>query len=190
MGFERRRLIKRTKWKCGDSFFTKYSSCSFDRAAHDPNNLLNPLHPSVRPVCFATIPLAETAMPDSRQPSLSPLQESLTSQGNDTTCAHPAIPTIDLSSPSQSTRTDVAAMSLPSMGVFSQDAKTSACIPIPLEEIGMASRMSQTSLGENGKCLVFEVVLQRREATMCPFCARSAKRRKLPAHARGCFAPS
>ncbi|XTI95216.1 hypothetical protein V2W45_1007032 [Cenococcum geophilum] len=41
-------------WKCGDSFFTKHSSCSFDRAAHDPNNLLNPLHPSVSMPCYTT----------------------------------------------------------------------------------------------------------------------------------------
>ena len=129
-------------------------------------------------------------MPDGRKSSLTPLQKSPTSQGNNTLCACPAIPTIDLPSPGQSTRTDVAAMSLPSMEVFSQDAMASACIPIPLNEIGTVSRMSQTGLGENGKCRVPEVVLQRREATMCPFCARSTKRRRLPAHARRCFAPS
>jgi hypothetical protein len=143
-----------------------------------------------RPKCLATLPLAEATMPDGGKPSLSPLQKPPTSQGNNTLCACPAIPTIDLPSPGQSTRTDVAAMSLPSMEVFSQDAMASTCIPIPLDETGMASRMSQTSLGENGKCRVFEVVLQRREATMCPFCARSAKRRRLPAYSRRCFAPS
>ena len=135
LGFGRRRPIKRTKWKCGDIFFTKDSSCSFDHAAHDPNNLLNPFHPLVRLVCLATLPLTETIMLDSRQPSLSPLQESPTSQGNNTPCARPAIPTIDLSSSGQSTRTDVAAMSLPSMGVFSQDAKTSPCNMEPILQI-------------------------------------------------------
>lgn len=117
-------------------------------------------------VCLATLPLAEATIPDSRQPSLSPLQESPTSQGNDTLCACPAIPTIDLPSLGQSTRCR-----------FRPWKFSRACIPIPLEEISMASRISQTSLGENGKCRVFEAVLQHREATMCPFW--------LPAHARG-----
>jgi Pyruvate/2-oxoacid:ferredoxin oxidoreductase delta subunit len=122
--------------------------------------------------CYTT-----STMPDGRKPSLSPLQKSPTSQGNNTLCACPAI--------SRRQAKSRELMSLPFMEVFSQDAMASACIPIPLDETGMAPRMSQTSLGENGKCRVFEVVLQRREAVMCPFCARSAKRRRLPAHLEG-----
>lgn len=44
--------------------------------------------------------------------------------------------------------------------------------------------------GENKKCMVFEVVLQTREQTMCPACARSPKRARLPAYARSIFAQS
>ena len=34
---------------CGDSYYLKYSSCSYDRFAHHPESALNPLHPLTRP---------------------------------------------------------------------------------------------------------------------------------------------
>jgi hypothetical protein len=43
------KALTRDQFKCGDSYFTKYSPCSFDRAAHAPGNLMNPLHSSITP---------------------------------------------------------------------------------------------------------------------------------------------
>jgi hypothetical protein len=40
------------------------------------------------------------------------------------------------------------------------------------------------------KCGVFEVVLIRQEMTICPACARSPKRARLPAYARGIYGQS
>lgn len=74
---------------------------------------------------------------------------------------------------------------------YPRDAKTGEVIPVPLSEIGKASRFGDKSLGDSeSKCNVFEVVLQSKEPTVCPACARSPRRAKLPAHARGCFGVS
>lgn len=73
---------------------------------------------------------------------------------------------------------------------YAKDVKTGMTIAIPLSEVGKASRFGDAALSENTKCNVFEVVLQSKEASMCPACARSPKRAMLPAHARGCFGMS
>jgi hypothetical protein len=91
--------------------------------------------------------------------------------------------TIDLSSPG-STHTKTVGNA---QAVYPRDATTGKTIPIPLSEIGKASRFGDKTLGESGKCNVFEVVLQTKEATSCPACTKSPRRAKLPAHARGCF---
>lgn len=70
--------------------------------------------------------------------------------------------------------------------VYPRNPKTGETLPIPVSEIGKASRFGDMTL-KGGKCNVFEVVLQSKEETMCPACARSEKRAKLPAYARGCF---
>jgi hypothetical protein len=95
------------------------------------------------------------------------------------------IPTVDLSTPGS---THTALVSYGSKVVYPRNPKIRETLPIPLHEIGKASRLGDT-LG--GKCNVFEVVLQsKEEKTMCPACTRSDKRAKLPAHARNCFASS
>ncbi|KAF2502932.1 hypothetical protein BU16DRAFT_23855 [Lophium mytilinum] len=175
-------------WKCGDSFFTKYSSCSFDRAVHDTSNLLNPLHQFVRPH-GRPLPCPPPSEPDlsprtcHATPNTLSSTSSSRSSSNDTPRPRLAVPTIDLSSPGRSTYT---IENNPS--TCARDAKTGELIPIAMEQIGKMSDINQNNLGESGKCYVFEVVLQRRESTICPFCARSPNRRRLPAHARGCFA--
>jgi hypothetical protein len=60
---------------------------------------------------------------------------------------------------------------------------------VALSEIGKASRFGNETLcgTNNNKCNVFEVVLQSKEATVCRACAKSPRRARLPAHARGCF---
>lgn len=57
---------------------------------------------------------------------------------------------------------------------------------LPLSEIGKASRFGDKTLSGN-ICTVFEVVLQRKEGSVCPACVKSPRRAQLPAHARGCF---
>ncbi|OCK81669.1 hypothetical protein K432DRAFT_279488, partial [Lepidopterella palustris CBS 459.81] len=169
---------------------------------HNPDSQLNPLHRSVWPVCLTQPPTNEAGLSASRhglatQSENSPPTSSVESGGDDTSrprTAVPNIPSVDLYSPGQSTQTNLVRTSSPTIRpldgtseAYSTDSKAGEAIPIPLEEIGIASRMSKTSLGENGKCHVFEVVLQRQEATICPFCARSTRRRNVPARARGCF---
>ncbi|KAF2691979.1 hypothetical protein K458DRAFT_411665 [Lentithecium fluviatile CBS 122367] len=74
--------------------------------------------------------------------------------------------------------------------VYPRDAKTGEIIPVPMLEVGKASRFGDKTLGESNKCNVFEVVQQKKEATICPACARSPRKAWLPAYARGCFAVS
>ncbi|KAF2817490.1 uncharacterized protein BDZ99DRAFT_470487 [Mytilinidion resinicola] len=156
-------------WKCGDSFFTKYSSCSFDRAVHDTNSLLNPLHQSVRPH-GRHLPCPPPSEPDlsprtcHATPNTMSSTSSSRSSSNDTPRPCLAVPTIDLSSPGRSTYT---IENNPS--TCARDAKTGELIPIAMELIGKMSDINQNNLGESGKCYVFEVVLQRREPTICPF---------------------
>lgn len=71
-------------------------------------------------------------------------------------------------------------------GHLDRDAKAGKTISVPLSEVGKASRFGDRTL-EHKACNVFEVVMQRRETTMCPACTRSPRRAQLPAHARGCF---
>lgn len=206
-----RKLIE-AQWKCGDSFFTKYSSCSFDRAAHNPSNLLNPLHPSIVPVAVdkctrQSAPDISTWTTTSPPPRPGAKKAENGSRGKckdngknksktkaknnkkDDTATKPCLPrpklpTIDLSVPGN---TVVASTGHGTEAVYPRDAKTGRMIPIDLKEIGKASRFGDTRLGEGGKCSVFEVVLQTKETTACPACARNPKRARLPAHARGCF---
>ncbi|KAF2192657.1 hypothetical protein K469DRAFT_717232, partial [Zopfia rhizophila CBS 207.26] len=173
-------------WQCGDSFFTKYSSCSFDRAVNDPANLLNPLHSSIRPIGMPnnTAPSCPDTTSSSRKSSsCSTASPASTTSGN-TSSSHMAVPTVDLYSPG---KTQTTLVSNSSEVDYLRDAKTGEIVRVTLSEIGKASRFGDKALGENGKCHAFEVVLQSKEATICPSCARSPKRAKLPPHARGCF---
>jgi hypothetical protein len=184
------------QWQCGDSFFTKYSSCSFDRAANDASHLLNPLHPSITP-CGSERATSKPTTDTTRAPRGPQLRSKTGSQSggpkprfnrnsgpssstliaNGPTLSRPTLPPINA--------TPHADMHLASR---INSATTGEVIPfMPLSEVGKASRFGDKTLGENNKCNVFEVVLQTKEQTMCPACVRSPKRARLPAHARGCF---
>ncbi|KAF1842337.1 uncharacterized protein K460DRAFT_370311 [Cucurbitaria berberidis CBS 394.84] len=177
-------------WQCGDSFFTKYSSCSFDRAAHDLNNLLNPLHPSVIPLGADKVAADTNEAPRgakrskkgaSRGGSKASLKRKSKPIPSGPVVHGPkARPGVAVIKDTPATNTD--------MTTVSNGAKTEEVIPmLPLSEIGKASRFGDKTLGEGSKCSVFEVVFQSKEQTVCPACARSPKRARLPAHARGCF---
>ncbi|CAO2657436.1 Nn.00g035620.m01.CDS01 [Neocucurbitaria sp. VM-36] len=183
-------------WKCGESGFTKYSSCSFDRAAHDPNNLLNPLHPSITPSGAEKVASQSTV--DTRRATRGPKDPkkggcrsgangkldgksraiALSSGGRGS--IRPTVPVNDDTSP--------PTVSNGAKTAHPRDGTTGEVDPLlPLSEIGKASRFGDQTLGANSKCSVFEVVLQTKETTACPACARSPRRARLPAHARGCF---
>ncbi|TKA65762.1 hypothetical protein B0A49_10796 [Cryomyces minteri] len=149
------------QWTCGDSSFTKYSPCSFDRAARDSHDLLNPLHPLVRPALLTKAASNQTA------PTANPPTSASRTTANYTT-------QVDTDTPNN----NPADLTMPST--------------LPLSAIGAASDRSRPAgtTGEESKCYVFEVVLQRREVGDCPACARSPRRRALPARARGCFGES
>ncbi|TKA79486.1 hypothetical protein B0A49_03403 [Cryomyces minteri] len=157
----RLRYSPKFQWTCGDSSFTKYSPCSFDRAARDPHDLLNPLHPLVRPALLTKAASNQTA------PTANPPTSASRTTANYTT-------QVDTDTPTNSP----ADLTMPST--------------LPLLAIGAASDRSRPAgtTGEESKCYVFEVVLQRREVGDCPACARSPRRRALPARARGCFGES
>jgi hypothetical protein len=97
-------------------------------------------------------------------------------------------PTPDASVPQNDLKT-VPASQTNAGTAYARNADTGEVIPVALSEIGKASRFGDETLcGTNkNKCNVFEVVLQSKEATMCPACARSSRRARLPAHARGRF---
>lgn len=59
----------------------------------------------------------------------------------------------------------------PNIADYARDAKTGVVIPVLLAEVGKASNLCGT-LGEEGKCRVFEVVLESKELSVCPACAR------------------
>lgn len=155
------------KWRCGDSFFTKSSSCSFDRAAHGPDNLLNPLHPSITPYGQPR----ETCQPTGFTAYTKEEIKSFSRSG-----ARRAL----------GLRTDGNKSHLSSSSAQAgqvRDGKTSDVIPgLSQAEVGTAPRFGdQTLLGGSSKCTVFEVVLQSQETTACPQCVRSPRRAKLPA---------
>jgi hypothetical protein len=52
---------------------------------------------------------------------------------------------------------------------------------LPLSEVERAAGAGDEALRERSSCTIFEVVLQSQEVTMCPACARSPRRAKLPA---------
>jgi hypothetical protein len=182
-----------SQWKCGDSFFTKYSSCSFDRAAYDPTNPFNPLHPSITPY----FPGKATKVDMSWAPQGPEISEESGSRGSaEPSSKHTPTSTSSTNGPSLPEPTSKSTVS-PSTDTISpsraklQDGKVGEMVPLmPLSEVGKASRFGDRTLGANSKCNVFEVVLQTKEMTICPTCARSPKRARLPAHARGIFAPS
>jgi hypothetical protein len=162
------------KWRCGDSFFTKSSSCSFDRAAHSLNNLLNPLHPSITPYGHprGTCQHSEcTAHTDEEIKSFSKTGER-------------RVPNL---------RTDGSQSDLSSSSAQAEqirDGKTIDVIPgLSRLEVGKASWFGdQKLLGSSSKCTVFEVVLRSQETTACPQCVRSPRRARLPA--RKCLHPT
>lgn len=182
-----------TQWQCGDSFFTKYSSCSFDRAAHAPANPINPLHPLITPYG----PEKATSQPtvDMGRAPRGPKDTTKVGGrgGVKSNRKHTSRPTSGAngSGLSQPTSNETASTSIdthPPSNIKLQDAKAGEVVPlIPLSEVGKASRFGDKTLGTNSKCNVFEVVLQTKETTICPACARSPRRARLPAHARGIY---
>lgn len=96
------------QWKCGDSFFAKQSSCSFDRAAC-PNNPLNPLRPSITPLTHAKLS-ADSRLEPSRIENVQKMIESphcsmpgnttrLQSRGVPPNLPRPTLATIDSGTP-------------------------------------------------------------------------------------------
>ncbi|KAF2735173.1 hypothetical protein EJ04DRAFT_523112 [Polyplosphaeria fusca] len=192
-------------WKCGESYFTKYSSCSFDRAVHSPDNPLNPLHSSIAPIGLDDAqPLAtngNNVQPrrdsraasgrgrkvDNRKTRVNTNGRSINSQAVGPGAVVSRPPLHHMADPSTYGPQTAPASSSASSTNYARDAHTGEVIPVPLSEVGKASRFGDRTLGEAAKCHVFEVVLQSQEPTICPACARSPKRAKLPAHARGCY---
>ncbi|KAF2254807.1 hypothetical protein BU26DRAFT_546937 [Trematosphaeria pertusa] len=167
-------------WKCGDSFFTKYSSCSFDRAVHDPNNLLNPLHPSITPCGVVDKATPQPGANINRYTAGSKKKTGyksarkgrhngkLRTNGNNSATWQPTLSLVVLpaaeSFTPRNTPGTVAANGAKTE--YPRDAKTGEVIPVPLSEIGKASRFGDKSLGDSeSKCNVFEVVLQSKEPT-------------------------
>ncbi|KAJ4286659.1 hypothetical protein N0V90_012911 [Kalmusia sp. IMI 367209] len=181
---------------------------SCDRAIHDPYRLLTPLHPSVVPIEVdeVTAQANETLVRLSAGPQttgsgkpkdkLNPTVEASANNTNRPTTydnGGATTPSLAAVSPTEallSRSPTVSTCENGSKTVYVRDANTGTTIPIPLFEVGKASRFGDRKLTAPAKCNVFEVVLQRNERTICPTCARSPRRASLPAYARGCFAPS
>lgn len=189
-GSSRSRIANTTQWECGDSFFTRYSSCSFDRAAHSPKNPLNPLHPSITPFIHEdplsrsrsyntkTAAFGSSCTNGDEQESIATKQSSRTrtstrkqSRSQHTNLPRPALATIDDGTLKDTACTpDVNGVQKAS----APDGRTGDGISImPLVEIGKASRFGDQALVESRNCQVFEAVLQQKEATICPSCVRS-----------------
>jgi hypothetical protein len=77
-----------------------------------------------------------------------------------------------------------------SEGTSARDTGTGTATPVPLPEMVCMKKTAQSAPLDSKKCGVFEVVLHSREMTICPACARSPQRARLPAYARGIFAQS
>lgn len=176
------------EFTCGDSYFTKQSSCSFDRAAYSPNDLLNPLHSSIKPVgqepAAAQQNTSTTTRPKPRPRTTgnqSAMKDAKSSNGEifRTTTAHTDVYISSATSPTES---DMSAPDDVHLVPCERKAKTGEVITgISFSEIGKASRFGDKTLAPEARCTVFEVVLQSREATMCPACARNPQRARLPA---------
>lgn len=181
------------QWQCGESYFTKYSSCSSDRAAQGPNTLLNPLHPSV----ILGPPRSETA-------AGTPAVETFRAQQGPRHPKRTGCRSSDNAAPGQYCNSRLfRTQPVPNVSVpcqsgppITQNAphtsvhKGEIASLMPLSEVGTASRFGDKALAPGRTCDVFEVVLQTKEKSICPACARSPKRARLPAHARGIFASS
>lgn len=176
------------QWTCGDSYFTKHSSCSFDRAVHDPHGLLNPLHSSIRPV-GQDLPAAQITSATWSKPRPKHTMEHQDARKH----AKPADGQISRASTAHTDAVTFSAMSKSDMddphethfvpsefrGEHPRRAKTGEFVPgISYSDIG---RFGDQTLVQEVRCTVFEVVLQSREATMCPACTRSPLRGRLPA---------
>jgi hypothetical protein len=188
---------------CGDSFFTKCSSCSFNCAAH-PNNPLNPLHPSITPLIHddltppsrpgdTTVPAVgtsctngierETNKPTHDDRPKTTMSEQ--SRGRESKSTHPVLATIDDGTP-KNNRCDPETHGV--RAASPRDGRAGEAISImPLSGVGKAPQCVPQILVESKECQVFEVALQQQEVTVCPSCARSPRRAALPAHARGCL---
>lgn len=139
------------QWTCGDSFFTKCSSCSFDRALHGADSLLNPVHSSIRPRGKRTEDETkelsgarfrnETSQPSSktkhrRPKSKKACSDRATAGGNDSGGIYPRPPSLAVSSPTgeQDGRAASSSKKLVGSGKaeLARNAKTGETIPIPL----------------------------------------------------------
>ena len=154
--------------------------------------MLNPLHPSIRPVeqdANTSQSLAATTRSEPRPKLLSktagqdgknharPSASTVYSNTHLPTLAQPAIPQINIDSCE-----DSHIVASPSEPKLPRDAYTGKVIQgIPLSEVGTMSRFGDKTLVQEHQCTVFEVVLQSKEASMCPACARNPQRAKLPA---------
>ncbi|KAI9674043.1 MAG: hypothetical protein M1829_003886 [Trizodia sp. TS-e1964] len=182
---------------CGDSYFTKYSSCSYDRAAHHPNSILNPLHPLMTPEIFRTSPSSwQHQHHHTLPPPPFPCPPSI---DRIPPAALPAcdfrisvLSNLDAKVLSPTTKVNAGLISPPDSldSLPREEAPAAKGVPMPpLSAIGIHSTQS-VQAGEAGKCYVFEVVLTRQEMYDCPSCRRSIRRRRLPARSRGIFAVS
>jgi hypothetical protein len=161
---------------------------------------LSPLHPSIRPLEQDKRTL-QSVPGTSRSPE-GPKQSSQTGVGDTSAepgCksgrkprsirAHsvPQDPTLPKSGLLPSDRRSAGTTHLVSSSSAVQVPSPSNTISeelfpgLPLSENRKASRFGEKALGPRARCNVFEVVLQRKEASICPACAKSPKRAKLPA---------
>ncbi|KAF2000685.1 hypothetical protein P154DRAFT_575740 [Amniculicola lignicola CBS 123094] len=166
-------------WKCGESYFTKSSPCSFDRAVHDPDSLLNPLHPSVVPTGLDNKPLSppstQASTPNAKKPGKRSHQKKGRKSNNNNNRSGTPLPRLSLSRTPLPTIKDSSNTTSPSAQdqfapdiIYATNTDTGARIPIPLCEVGKASSLGDRNAarGENAKCHIFEVVVQKQEPTI------------------------
>ena len=102
------------------------------------------------------------------------------SRGDEPNLSQSALATVDNGTPKDICRTPV-------MNGVPRAYCPDGCTGDGLSGVDKASRFGNQTLMGRQKCQVFEVVLQQKETTICPSCARSPRRAALPAHSRGCF---
>lgn len=102
-----------------------------------------------------------------------------------TVYSNPPVPTLTLSAFPQinvDSCEKAPVVAGPSESRLPRNAYTGEIIEgIPLSEVGTLSRFGDKTLVQEHRCTVFEVVLQSKEASMCPACTRNPQRAKLPA---------
>lgn len=152
--------------------------------------MLNPLHKSIRPVGQDTAAAQDTPVGTQSKPRPKQTAESARTDAKSTDGEISQASTAHTEASRSSARSrgemdtpnDVHFVPVESRSDCPRNAKTGEIIPgISFSEIGMASRFGDKTLVQEVRCTVFEVVLQSREATMCPACGRNPQRARLPA---------